>query len=184
MGADEEYMANWREIDFRYDWISLTLSALKSGFASIRRMGEDVPWFDGLWQMEHAESIFGMAFIAAQAYILGTAGDLNKIRLSNGKGELKKGTYYSDDLVYLKNGVSRISLINEIANYYKHHDEWNGWPKRETTEVLAKVGIDESTEFPCYEAAKQLWDEDESENLENLLSIISAWREHVLSKHQ
>lgn len=179
-----KHMTNWREIDFRHDWISLTLKALKSGFEVIDKTGEEVEWFDGLWQLEHAESIFGMAFIAAQSYILGTVGDLNKIRASNGKSALKKRAYYSDDLVYLQNGVSRISFINEIANYYKHHDEWDGWPKRDTTEVLAKVGIDESTDFPCYEAAKRLLDEKEDQNLENLLSIISEWRKYVLSKYQ
>src|SRR2546421_13036673 len=121
---------NWREIDFRYDWVSLTLHALKSGFESIKETEKREPWFDGLWQLEHAESIFGVAFVAAQAYILGTVEDINHIREGKGMARLKKINYYFDDPVTLSNGASRILLINSMANYYKHHDEWgNTWPK-------------------------------------------------------
>ena len=175
---------NWREIDFRYDWVSLTLHALRSGFESIREKANDESWFDGLWQLEHGENILGVAFVAAQAYMLGTVDDINKIRASNGRPSVGKINYYSDDPKPLPGGVSRILLINSVANYYKHHDEWTGWPANLTGQTLADAGITESTEFPCYEAATKLWDPNDVENLDNLLSIISAWREHIISTYK
>ena len=178
-------MTNWKEFDFRQNWVSLTLDALKTGFVRIEEMGEEMPWFDGLWQFEHAESIFGIAFITAQTYISGTVEDVNSIRRSVGKSAIKRINYYDDDKFPLSNGVSRILLINAIANYYKHHDEWEKtWKKNLTTLTLYDAGIDEKTEFPCYEASTMLSSGKASENLENLLTIISEWREYILSKYK
>jgi hypothetical protein len=173
---------NKYEFDFRYDWVSLTFRALESGFESIRKKAAAESWFDGIWQLEHAESILGIAFVTAQAYILGTAEDANKILESNGKNRKHKIDHYADDPKPLPSGTSRVLLINSIANYYKHHDEWSPWPTNSSTTILANVGIDETSEFPCYEAAKILWDENDIENLDNLMSIISEWRKYILSK--
>lgn len=178
-------MANWKEIDYRHDWVSLTLNALKTGFASIKEMADEMPWFDGLWQLEHAESIFGIAFITAQTYILGTVEDINDIRKSASKSEIGKIDYYKDDKCPLSNGVSRILLINAIANYYKHHDEWeNPWKKNSTVQTLNDVGISESTEFPCNEVAAILSNGKTTDDLDNLLTIISEWREYILTKYK
>jgi hypothetical protein len=74
-------------------------------------------------------------------------------------------------------------LINSIANYYKHQDEWVEWPNNYTTKDLADISIDRKTDFPCYETALKLWPEDKIEDLQNLLHIISNWRSHILSKY-
>jgi len=177
-------MTSWREIDFRYDWVYLVLSALKSGFDEVQKRGEEQEWFDGLWQLEHSESIFGVAFITAQTYIVGVVGDINKIRSGSGKSVLNKNKCYEDDPNPLPNGVNRILLINHIANYYKHQDEWNGWKLNNTTRFLATVGINENTEFPCYEVSTILWDEKHAIELEKLLLIISEWREYILSNYK
>ena len=176
---------NWREIDFRYDWVFLTFSALKSGFYTIRQQASAESWFDGTWQVEHADAILGVAFVAAQAYLVGTVEDVNHIRQSRGQAEKSKIDYYKDDPHPLPNGISRILLINSIANYYKHHDEWDDpWTPNLTTTTLAAVGIVKSTEFPCYEAAKTLWGPTEVENLDKLAGIIKEWREYILAKYK
>ena len=172
------------EFDFRYDWTSVTLDALGSGFKMVQERADVEPWFDGLWQKEHAESILGVAFIVAQTYILGTVEDLNRIRESDGKSIVSKIDIYSDAPQLLPNKVSSILLINSIANYYKHHDEWDMWPTNLTGEVLGNVGIGKATEFPCYVAATKLWGENEFGNLKILLKIISNWREYILAKYK
>lgn len=172
------------EIDFRFDWVATTIHALESGFANIREKEDAELWFDGIWQLEHADNILGIAFVAAQAYILGTVEDVNTIREDAGKKRMDKIDYYSDVPELLSSEASQILLINSIANYYKHHDEWDKWPTNFTGKTLAQVGIVESTEFPCYVAATKLWNENELENLENLLMIISKWREYILSKYR
>ena len=123
-------MSHVREFDFRCDWVSLTLSALKTGFIRIKEMGDETPWFDVLWQLEQADNIFGIAFVTAQTYILGTVEDINSIRKVANKSEISKINYYDDDKSPLPSGASRIQLINAIANYYKHRDEWGEiWKK-------------------------------------------------------
>jgi hypothetical protein len=171
------------DIDFRYDWTSLTLNALETGFESLRKRNEEYSWFDGIWQKENAEAIFGVAFVVSQAYILGVVEDVNKNCADRGKMKLSKMAYYSDDPLPLQNGVSRILLINSIANYYKHHDEWGIWPTNPTTQTLANVGILENTEFPCCVAATLLCKQDGFENLENFLLLISEWRKYILFKY-
>jgi hypothetical protein len=175
---------NVNEFDFRYDWTSVILDALESGFKIVQQKADAEPWLDGLWQMEHAEGVLGIAFIVAQAYILGTVEDLNRIRESEKKSSVSKIDIYSDVPQLLSNNVSSILLINSIANYYKHHDEWDSWPTNLTGEVLGNVGIRKGTEFPCHVAAAKLWGENEIGNLKTLLEIISKWREYILAKYK
>jgi hypothetical protein len=175
---------NIDEMDFRYSWLSSIFQALEAGLESIEERGKEEAWFDGLWQLEHSESLFGISFITAQTYILGTTQDINRIRETSGKPPLDKIQYYSDDDKQLANGTSRIALINSIANYYKHHDEWKLWPVNITTKTLADVGINDQTEFPCCKAATTLWNEKEWQRLENLLSMISEWRGYILNKYK
>ncbi len=171
------------DFDFRYDWASLTLHALKLGFESLRKRTDDDAWFDGIWQRENAEAIYGVVFVVSQTYIVGVVEDVNKIRVNKGQERFSKISCYSDDPLHLQNGISRILLINSIANYFKHHDEWERWPTNPTTQTLAKVGILENTEFPCCSAITLLCEQSDLENPENLLRIISEWRKHILSKY-
>lgn len=175
---------NVADLDFRYDWVSVTLDALESGFKILQEKTDVEPWFDGLWQMEYAESILGIAFVIAQTYILGTAEDVNTICESKGKSPISKIDLYSDVPQLVPNNVSPILLINSIANYYKHHEEWETWPTNLTGKVLSNVGIGKDTEFPCYIAATKLWNDNEIRNLKNLLTIISRWREYILAKYK
>src|SRR5437868_7716627 len=168
---------NIYEVDFRFSWISSIIESLEYGLSNIEERANEGDWFDGLWELEYAESIYGIAFVAAQTYILGTTQDINRIRQGAGKSTLNKLTLYSDDLQLLKKQGSRIRLINAIANYHKHQDEWTGWPQNNTTKDLACVGIDQSTPFPCQQAAIILWGQQESGKLKDLLGIISEWRE-------
>jgi hypothetical protein len=157
---------------------------LETGLLSIEERGKAEEWFDGLWQLEHSESLFGIAFVSAQTYIFGTVQDINKIRRGSGKPSLDKTKYYADETKPFLSETSRIMLINSIANYYKHHDEWEVWPVNLTTKTLADVGITDHTEFPCYKAATTLWGEKECQKLGNLLRIISEWRGSILKKYK
>ena len=175
---------NVHEIDFRYSWTSSIFQSLEAGFSAIREIEKEDEWFDAGWQLEHIESLLGIAFVSAQTYILGTVQDINAIRKYSGKLPLDKIKYYAEDMKPLPDGTSRIILIDSIANYYKHHDEWGTWPTNSTTKTLSAVGIMNKIEFSCYKAAITLWDERECEKLGNLLSIISEWRKYILSKYK
>jgi hypothetical protein len=175
---------NIYEVDFRFSWISSIIESLEYGLSNIEQRVNGGDWFDGLWELEHAESIYGIAFVVAQTYILGTTQDINRIRQGAGKSPLDKLTLYSYDLRPLNKQVSRIRLINAIANYHKHKDEWTSWPQNNTTRDLAAAGIDATIEFPCQQSAVMLWDEQENGSLKNLMAIISEWRRHILDKYK
>ena len=104
------------EFDFRYGWVAITIHALETGFTNIREKANTESWIDVIWQLEYAESILGITFVAAQAYILGTVEDVNEIRESNGKRPIDKIDYYSDVLEPLSSGVTRLlqHLNNQI----------------------------------------------------------------------
>jgi hypothetical protein len=172
------------EFDFRYSWTSSICQSLELGFSSIREREKEEVWFDGLWQLEHIECLFGIAFVSAQTYILGTVQDINTIRKNSGKSSIDKIKYYAEDTNPLPCGTSRITLINAIANYYKHHDEWDIWPTNSTTKILSTVGITDTTEFPCYKAAITLWGEQECGKLGHLLFLISEWRQYILNQYR
>ena len=173
---------NFLALDFRIDWVVTVLDSLESAFQSIEKKGHNQPWFDGQFQMEHAEEVFGAAFVIAQTYISGTTQDLNGIRESAGKQQLSKSQYYSDATHCDGTSTSTITLINVIANYYKHHDEWGDtWPTNHTTTTLADVGIDSNTEFPCYRAGVILFGKDHVWQFDNLQKMIKDWRQHILS---
>lgn len=175
-------------VDYRHDWLGTILKGLCGSFGEIRRLSEEHEWFDGLWQREYAEAILGMAFVATQAYIIGVVADVGRAK-GKRDDELQKFVkdekigFYSDDPYPTADNQSRIIIINAAANYYKHHDEWDGWNTNVTARQLEGAGIKEHTELPCLAAAELLFDDMGITNLSNLLAIVSEWRSHLINKH-
>lgn len=124
-----------REIDWRIESLHDVVVAIDAGLAIIcERLDQEE--IDGVTACENTEPILGFGFIAAQTYALGTWTDLNKIRKSSGKPSVTKFDCYTCDPISIKGGPTRIEVINAIANYFKHHDEWSQWPTNETTRTL------------------------------------------------
>jgi hypothetical protein len=115
---------------------------------------------------------------------LATTQDINRIRESNGKPPLTKIGYYCDSPHCNGTTTGTVLLINAIANYYKHHDEWgDNWPNNPTTNALANVGINSTTDFPCYQAAVILFGDDRVWQFARLRQMIAVWRQHILSAY-
>jgi hypothetical protein len=171
---------NFHEVDWRFSSTKCVFQALSDGLKSVRcefnKVKEDFETDDIL---EFTESLLGIAFVTAQTYIAGTISDAYKLMGSNSKLTkkhlLKK---YSDDLTGAS--VTKVELCDAVANYFKHHDEWNGCHK-DTVSILFAVGIKENDNFPCRKAADILWSNNDDSNLEPLLSLISNWRRAVIA---
>lgn len=185
-------MASSYEMDFRRNWLSQLYAALTAMMNDIDQKLEDDDCYDGTDAREDAESILGIAFIAAQTYIVGTVADINAIhkisRQPLDKSEkLKPKDLLSLDVVSIAGEVSRTQLVYEIANYHKHHDEWEEWSvndrNRQTIKVLNGCGIHKGTTHPCYEAAALLWPEEQLEKFGYLLNLLVDWRERVFREH-
>ena len=65
-------------------------------------------------------------------------------------------------------------LINALANYFKHNEEWSSWPDNETTKTLRYYGISENTEFPLDEGVSIIL--GESSDLRSLCEVLEDWR--------
>jgi hypothetical protein len=167
-----------QEIDWRIDPLESVIVGIDHGLAEIRER-LDTKEFDGDDACEHAEPLFGLGFVAAQTYALGTVSDLNSVRMSRGKSMKEKIDCYACDTILLHGGVTRIQLINAAANYFKHQDEWETrWPtERHGVKTLGCFGITEETEFPCKRAVEQLC--GTRVELIVLHQIVKEWREHL-----
>jgi hypothetical protein len=166
---------------YRENLLRSLLCSLGKGFDVIDKNLHTKEWYDGLFAKEEAEGILGIAFIAAQAYITGVVADFNEANINYKKdSKFKLLSSYSE---LVKENVTSVQLIDTVANYYKHNDEWSNWEvnnrNKHTIEILIACGITINTEFPCYEAATILWPENEIKELSNLLNILVAWREQV-----
>jgi hypothetical protein len=175
------------ELDFRRDWLNTLYKALSGVIGDIERKLEENDHYDGVDALEDSEWILGIAFIAGQTYLTGTWADLNVILVEKGVKESLRSSLLELDVHRIGHGVTRVQLVDAIANYHKHHDEWDRWQidhKNKTTiEVLNRCGIDERTEFPCYTAATLLWPESRIGALSYLLSTLEDWRARVFRQY-
>lgn len=171
---------HYREVDYRVDWMRDLFSSLNHGFSIIQDKLNQIDYFDGIFAQEQVESIFGIAFVSAQTYITGTISDMAEIGGDNAPSKYQMLSIGSPML----GKISKIQLINAIANYYKHHEEWSGWKvegqSKRTVETLNSCGISENTPYPCHEAAQLIWPTEVLCELNEMLEILVGWRKSLL----
>jgi hypothetical protein len=173
-----ESLVDLREFDFRYSWTRETLEALDRGMEKLSSQHDD-----GLNLLEHAEDLVGLGFVALQGYVSSTQTTLRTVfpplDISNKRIRAK-----NCQPCQRAAGVTQIEAIWATANYYKHHDEWPNWKpegqRRPTIVTLGKLGISETTEFPCVDSMKLL--HGDWAPLVSILDVASAWREAWLSE--
>lgn len=97
---------------------------------------------------------------------------------------MKKYEYMNDGCKEIDSGVSQVSLINALANYYKHFEEWSDWEvnqsNRFTIEQLSKCGINNETSFPMWQSAQLLSDSECISDLGFLGDILVSWRSALI----
>jgi hypothetical protein len=167
---------NIHAVDWRIEPLHDVIVGIEASLTIVRERLEDGD--DGITAREHAEMLLGLGFVAAQAYVLGTWTDLNRIRESSLSAPITKSDCYASDTITVQAGITRIHVINATANYFKHHDEWRAWPENETARILATIGITQKTEFPCIHATELLC--GRAWRLIVLHQIVKEWREHVI----
>ncbi len=171
---------HYREVDYRVDWMRDLFSSLNNGFSIIQDKLNHMDYFDGVFAQEQAETIFGIAFVSAQTYIIGTISDMKEV---GGDRALSKPEMLAIGSKRVGE-ISKVQLINAIANYYKHHEEWSDWKvegqNKRTIAALNSCGISKNTPYPCHEAAQIIWPSEVLCELNELLDILVRWREKLL----
>ncbi len=173
-----------REFDWRIEPLHDIIIGIDAAIEAVRGRLYAAE-IDGLGALDDVEPILGLGFVAFQTYALGTWTDLNEIRENGGKSPLKKLQCYRCDPVTVRGAATRIEVINAVANYFKHHDEWPRWPTAkkdqgfQDAETMRHVGISETADHPCIEATNLLC--GTSWELIVLHQIVQEWRAHVIT---
>jgi hypothetical protein len=185
---------NIYEIDWRISSVRRIIDALSQGITMVNHDLEmsETPTdpsygtFDVGFALEHIEDLLGIAFVTAQSYITGTVSDIPKLtelKSRPTKRELLQS--FADKLP--EYGITTLELCDAIANYWKHHEEWEGWSvtdrNKRTIDTLNVVGIGEQDYFPCNSTANILWPKGASD-LEELIDLLSSWRQQAIETYK
>lgn len=116
----------------------------------------DEDYFDGVCDDESnvVESLIGAAFVASQAHITGVVSSIIRLGVQAAKDDhpLTSSTGKREGILRIESSMigspafSRIQVIDAMANFFKHHDEWTvPWSKlnknqKPTATVVVAVG--------------------------------------------
>jgi hypothetical protein len=64
--------------DFRIGSLNEIIEGLQNSINSLKKRTQEESWYDGIWFLEEAEPIYGLAFIAFQNYINGSIKDFSE----------------------------------------------------------------------------------------------------------
>ncbi len=162
---------HFKEVDYRSTPLRILCTTVTNAISELIAFVK-AGNLDGLTAKEYAEYFYGAVLVACQAYTVGTVSDINDIQKSSHK---KLELYKNKE----SEQYSSVELINALANYFKHNEEWDNWPVNKTTKTLRSYGITENTEFPLGFGIETLI--GESEDLRKLCSILENWRFSLLN---
>ena len=164
---------HFKEVDYRAAALTIFCTSSTNAIDELVNFTK-ADLLDGITAMEYAEYFYGAVLVACQAYAVGTVSDINELQNTNHE-KLVLYKYMETEC----HEYSYIELINSLANYFKHNEEWDKWPVNKTTKTLRYFGIDENTELPLKLGIKELV--GESEDLRGLCSILENWRWSLLN---
>ncbi len=123
----------------------------------------------GIWRI-----FIWAVLVACQVYAVGTISDINEIEKSK-HNKIALYKYKETDF----SEYTYVELINALANFFKHNEEWSTWPINETTKTLRYYKIDENTEFPLHTGIIIII--GESSDLRQLCTVLEDWRFSLLN---
>jgi hypothetical protein len=136
--------------------------------------------------IEVVQILVGTAFVLGQAAVTQAVSILAKIHESTGKPSwIPHGRRKIMDTVapvHRKTGLSKITIINAVANYFKHRYEWDdNWsgPARsqETIEIVVKLGMRPTSQQNTEIALRELG--MLPGKVGSLAQIVVEWRESL-----
>ncbi|MBK9801277.1 MAG: hypothetical protein IPP56_16665 [Bacteroidetes bacterium] len=162
---------HYLENDYRIESLVQILNGLENSIATLKDRMATYSWYDGIFFLEDAEPIYGLAFIAMQNYIYGSIKDLAETTSD-------KATYLKIESNHKGYTKTKIELIIGLANYIKHRDEEN--LHKPTKEILESFNLKQRGEIsssPIFEGLTIL---NEQWNLKDIMEDISQWRTKLL----
>jgi hypothetical protein len=125
---------------------------------------------------DRAEHIMGLGFVACQAYIAATYGFLNVQK--------------SDALSYgpcHRTGKRIVEIVNHVANYWKHHEEWHleKSPARQNRirDVFDTIGFPVDLDYPLSGVLTEVVASDPAA-FHPLVAKLANWRDELREAKQ
>ncbi|MEX8546617.1 MAG: hypothetical protein V5804_03365 [Mucilaginibacter sp.] len=165
-------MAHYRRFDYRVESLNQIIIGLNTSIKSLQKKMEEENWYDGIWFLEEAEPVYGLAFIAFQNYIIGSIKDFST-------NTNNKVNYYKKEPNLIGFERSSIELIIGLANYFKHkddkvlHDHTRLILESFNLKYDNETFIDETPIFMGLAILNDKW------NLFDVFKIVINWRENL-----
>lgn len=162
-----------KRYDSRIVSLTLTIDGLKKAILELEEKVDEIECYDGLWFLEEAEPIVGLAFIAFQNYINSSIFD----RYETLNSQYEK--YKIGKLIENSNRFE-IELIVGIANYFKHRDDPNDL-RKSTASILKDCHLKfnkeiDITNSPIFEGLNYFC---KSRDLMKVIHVVANWREKL-----
>ena len=86
-----------------------------------------------------------------------------------------------------ESGVSKIAIVDAVANYFKHHYEWHDdWtgPDRakDTIALVVRLGLEPRNEYNLSRALRHL--EISDSDMSPMAHLIQQWRERIAAYYR
>jgi hypothetical protein len=184
-------------IKFVSDNVSLQriASDLHEALSRVHDRIEKLP--DEEWASDHAyfesevaEGLIGTVFVLYQTYLTSVVSIVIGLAEDGYAGAPSKKV----DILRLESppitaaaGYTRMEVVNAVANYFKHRDEWPAdWSAaagqtKNTIDVISAIGLSSNEHFNLAKAAKALGD-DAFDGTCPLVREMRSWLDAVLKK--
>ncbi|SJZ32050.1 hypothetical protein [Sediminibacterium ginsengisoli] len=168
-------MTHWKEIDFHLSSLEYIVKGLDDSVDFLKTQRTLNGWYDGLWLLEEAEPIIGLALLAFQNYINSTIFDLSG-------STTNKTAYYQKYTNIPGFDKTAIELIIGLANYHKHRKDDKPHPG--TLNILNHFHLDSDKNVDILQSPiiKGYSFINAEMNFFPVVEILSDWRKRLLSE--
>lgn len=136
---------------------------------------EDCPDPDSFGIFDQMEYLMGFGLIALQTYITDTAAFL----------KMKKGKTFCCG-PKTKSGHSKIEILNAVANFWKHREEWifEGGEKRRNAvdKLFGNVGYETNYDYPISGVLSEILS-PEDVRFSMLIPVLIEWRNDLIQQN-
>jgi hypothetical protein len=138
----------------------------------------------------------GQLFIAS-AFVLGQAAITQAISIATRVHEIagepstlphrKPAIMATEAPLHQESGLSKIAIVDGVANYFKHHyewhDDWSGPGRaKDTIAMVVKLGLEPGNEYNLSRALSQL--EISDSDMSPMARFIQEWRERLAAYYR
>jgi hypothetical protein len=162
-----------KAIDPELDLLADLYAFLDQKLSDLRDRSAESRDFDSAGYFDQMEYLTGFGVVALQTYLTETAA---------WAGRRKQETFRLGPKT--TSGVSKIAILNAVANFWKHREEWvldGGEKRRAATDALfEEVGYSCDVEYPISGVLTELLTPAEV-CFSSLLEPVKAWRNDLIN---